>query len=416
MAVKPKVLVVGAGPFQLELLRAVQREDAYLIAADGNDRAPGLALADEAVVCNICDHEAVLALARRHRVDAVLSAASDVAAPTMAYVAQAMGLYGLSFETVAQCRNKLTSANCVREAHLWAPETIRVKTAGEALQWAEHFGATDDDALNQGGKNTEGEGKEKRIVLKPMLGAGGRGVTVVHHRDEIEPAFLRAQAVCKNGVLAQRYVEGRSIGVEAFFTNGGARLFLMDDGYREGFVSPAGHRLPADIDDGIRQLLHRSIEAMGRALGITDGPANFDLRVADGRVWLIEVNPRLGGCGISRLIKDAYGVDLPQMLVRRALGREVDFSHQREQGAATRLVMKRGQGRMTGYDRWLQMQPQGVRDSLSILSREGEIAGARSGDWSILGSVFTTAPTATEAWDRACALTDEIEQAVTLTA
>src|SRR5687768_7762895 len=91
---KPRLMIVGAGPFQVELVAAAKRL-AHTIALDGNAAAPGLALADESYAIDIRDLDAVVALARTARIDGVITSASDAAVPAVSAVVDALGLIGL---------------------------------------------------------------------------------------------------------------------------------------------------------------------------------------------------------------------------------------------------------------------------------------------------------------------------------
>ena len=55
---------------------------------------PGHRVADISEVVSTVDLEAVLAVARRHAVDAVMTYASDVSVPAVAFVAERLGLPG----------------------------------------------------------------------------------------------------------------------------------------------------------------------------------------------------------------------------------------------------------------------------------------------------------------------------------
>lgn len=88
-----RVLVVAGGPYQLDLIRAARREGHAVVVVDGNGAAPGLALADVPVVTDIVDGPAVVEVARRERVDAVVSGASDAALIGLSAVVDALGLH-----------------------------------------------------------------------------------------------------------------------------------------------------------------------------------------------------------------------------------------------------------------------------------------------------------------------------------
>jgi biotin carboxylase len=358
------VLVVGAGPYQVDAIVAARDLGCRVAAVDMNPQAPGLALADAPHVVNLVDVPGVVAVARQERVQAVLTAASDVALNAVVAVAEALSLPGLSPAVLGLCRHKARCADALLAAGLPAP-------------------AADPEGFPR--------------VVKPVTAAGGRGVTVVRRPAELAAAVAKARAY--GAVLQQRFIDGRAVGCEAFFYDGAlAAAFLMDDPLMppaEGdFPSPVGHSLPCDLPAAEQVEIHAQVQAFGAALGL-DGPANFDLRWDGATATLLEVNPRLGGSSISALVRAAHGVELPKAAVLFALGASpaAALAPTRATQAASRLILAKGRGPVHGAvaaaASWRD-HPQ-VR-ALDLFACEGAPCPLTVDDWSLLGSVVTAGP------------------------
>ncbi|MCA9547333.1 MAG: ATP-grasp domain-containing protein, partial [Myxococcales bacterium] len=257
------VLVVGAGPFQLGLIEAVQARGLRVVVVDRNADAPGMRAADVAEPCDIIDVPAVVAVARRHRVVAVASSASDAAMPAVAGVAEALDLPGQRPAVIQTCRNKLLTYQAVAAAGLPVPATVAVASPAEAMAAVDDVGSYP-------------------VVIKPRSAAGGRGVSIVRSFSELGPAFARAEAAGRgSGVLVQGFVGGESVGVEAVFWQGELLdAFVLVDTYREGFVSPVGHALPCPWPAERQAAVAAAAAGFAKACGLTHGQANFDLRDA----------------------------------------------------------------------------------------------------------------------------------------
>lgn len=67
-------------------------------------------------------------------------------------------------------------------------------------------------------------------------------------------------------------------------------------------------------------LIRAALAELCSCLPYVEGPMNFDVKVDDQRVNLIEVSPRLGGNGIPELIRRANGLDFEAMVILQALG------------------------------------------------------------------------------------------------
>lgn len=394
---KPRLLVIGAGTFQMEMLRAA-RLVADVVAVDGSARAPGLALVDDARVIDVRDAAAIVALARELAVDGVITAASDVAVPAVSAVVDALGLVGLPPAASERCRDKLQAFESVRAAGLAVPETRAIGDLEQARRAIDDLGGYP-------------------VVIKPRSGGGGRGVSVVRGPAELAGAFARAQTgylgAGERAILVQQWIGGTSVGAEAFFVDGAPReLFVLDDQFEPGFVSPAGHSLPPQLDAGLVRQVGSDVAAFGAALGLTDGAVNFDLRIAAGRTVLIEVNPRLGGNSITDLVRHAYGVDLAMAAVLCALGRDPDAALQRTaaQPVASRLILKPGSGiARVAAPGDTAPALRGDSDVLvfDLTVRDGERSSLHVDDFCLLGRCLVKGRTPAEAVDRAARIAHE---------
>jgi biotin carboxylase len=372
-----RVLVVGGGLFQLAIIRAARDLGVETVVVDRRADAPGLALADHGLAIDTTDADAVLEAARSLRVQGVVTAASDVAVGAVARVVDALGLTGVGSIVAARGRDKLATYEHMSRAGLATPKAIAIASADDAAAHVEALGGYP-------------------IVVKPRSSAGGRGVAVVPVPDELPAAIARAQtyAGADRLVLLQQYVRGLSVGAEAFFWDGKlAACFVLDDQYQNGFVSPVGHSLPCMLDDARQAWVRDAVAHYGSAIGITHGPANFDLRLTEHGPVLIEINMRLGGNSITELVRLACGVDLSAATVSGALGRPplALLEHRVTNPSAARLILRRGHGtaRFVGQPQALALTPGVV--SLDLSLADGELASTVVDEWSLLGRCITRA-------------------------
>ncbi|MCA9538201.1 MAG: ATP-grasp domain-containing protein [Myxococcales bacterium] len=387
----PRLLIVGGGPFQLDIIDRARALGCVTLVVDGRADAPGLPRADVAGVVDIIDGPAVVDFARQHGAQAVVSAASDAALTGVAAVVEALGLPGVGPETVARCHDKLVAAEAVRAAGLAAPHTVAAATG---------------DPAQVGGFP---------LVVKPSSAAGGRGVSLVTQAAQMTAAVDRA-AQYGPKVLLQTFVSGESVGVEAFFRGGAlVEAFVLSDQYARPFVSPIGHALPSPLAAPTRAAVVRAVGEFAGALGLTDGGANFDLRVVDGQPVLIELNPRLGGGAITQLIRLAFGADASGAAIACALGRSPGphLLRRHMQPAASRLLVAQGRGPLRVDEDQIERlrRVPGVA-VLTLDVRQGEPAPLAVDEWSVLGSCLVTGETAAAAIARAKAVAAAISSAV----
>ena len=95
-----RVLIVGAGIGQVFLARKIKALGHYLVTVTLPGNQPVIDIADKVRYENVFNKEGVLAIAREEKVDAVISDQNDMMMPTVAYVAEHMGLPGNGIKVV----------------------------------------------------------------------------------------------------------------------------------------------------------------------------------------------------------------------------------------------------------------------------------------------------------------------------
>jgi biotin carboxylase len=159
-------------------------------------------------------------------------------------------------------------------------------------------------------------------MVKPVDGSGSKGVTHVTHPDHLPAAVARSRShSASQTVIAEEFVPGRPLAIEVFMQNGKAAMASIKDRefVGEGFV--VKRLRTAQLPSATRDRIRATVERLCCALGITDGPANFDAVLGtDGHERIIEANARLGGDGVPRLLTAAYGVHVVRALIALALG------------------------------------------------------------------------------------------------
>lgn len=392
----PVVLVVGGGPFQVDIARTAKELGAVVAVADRDPNAVAFARADHPLAIDIVAHDELIAAARRLGVTGVVTAASDVALPAVAAVGAALGLRAASPEAVARCRDKLAMFEAVRGAGLPVPETVWVRDEADAR-----------DAIDQVGGFP--------LVVKPRSAAGGRGVSVVRDPHGLRPAMERARRYDARGCLVQTFVGGLAIGVEAFFWGGRpVAQLVMDDQFEVGFVSPVGHSLPSALSDAQQDRVRRDVVAFAEALGLGEGPANFDLRLERDRTVLLEVNARLGGNSITDLVRQAHGVDLSAATVRAALGQDPtpELAMSAPRPTATRLLLVRGEGIARLDEPFSRIGDRAGIVMVELAVNDGEPLALRVDEHAIVGRCVLHGATASEAVERAARIARELGTAI----
>lgn len=190
---RTRVMLLGSGELGRELVLALQRLGAEVIAVDRYADAPAHRVADQSVVVKMTDSDELAALIGRLRPKIVVADSNAVAADALAAAAES----GLT-DVVPSVRSSRLSAD---------REGMRTLAADElGLPTAPFWFAGSVEELTA----VTGHAGFP-LVVKPVVGFPGQGQSVLLRRDDVEPAWQRAVAaggrVAHNRVLAETVVE-----------------------------------------------------------------------------------------------------------------------------------------------------------------------------------------------------------------
>lgn len=303
-----RVMVLGAGVYQLPVIKKAREMGLYTIAVSIPGRYPGFAAADEACHVDTTDTEAVLALAKQKNIDAVFTTGTDVALRTIARVSAELGLPGPSVQGAENCTDKALMKEALLAGGVRTGAGRRVFSTEEAKDACAAIGYP--------------------AIFKCVDQSGSRGITRVDGPDAISAAFEYAlNASKKDYILAEEFIEGYEVGLDGYA--GGGEAFLITHGrvnhYNGRTDVPIGHYLPGSLPAETEADVHRQAKGAIRALGLDGCFVNMDIMLRDGKAYILEVGARTGATCIPEIIAAHCGFDYYGKIVDAALGRPVNF-------------------------------------------------------------------------------------------
>ena len=298
--------VIGASYLQLPLVKRAKEMGLRVICFAWEDGAVCKGVADKFYPISVVDKEAILEVCKREKVDGVTSIASDVAVPTIAYVASRMGLIGNSEESAAKSTNKFLMRQALSAGGVSCPGFVVV---GKDTNL---FEAT----------------KELRypLIVKPTDRSGSMGVTELLSVAELESATRVAieDSFCNKAVVEECITNMHEVSVEGISWKGEYHLLQITDKVTTGapHYVELGHHQPAQLADEIYARIVSEVEKSISALEIKYGASHAELMITkDGRVYVTEVGARMGGDFIgSNLVKLSTGYDFLEGVIKCALG------------------------------------------------------------------------------------------------
>jgi argininosuccinate lyase len=253
-----------------------------------------------------------------------VASSSEYFVGAAATVARRLGLPGPDPKAVAQIRDKGKQRELLRAGGVGIPDFRVVECVTEAIAAARAIGVP--------------------VVVKPVNGSGSNGVRLCGSCKEVEAhaGQLLKQTTNERGlprpsrILIEQFVEGLEFSVETFGDTviGVTKKYL---GAPPNFVE-IGHDFPAELAEAEVQLIRATTLRALSAVGLNWGPAHTELRLSSDGPKIIEVNPRLAGGFIPKLVLHATGVDLILATTLLATGRQTNLEPIHRKHASLRFI------------------------------------------------------------------------------
>lgn len=311
-------MVLAAGLLQIDVIEKAKSMGYYVLAVDGNPKAPGFNVADKAICADIVNEETMLKIARDEHVDGVIHPCSEVSMAVMGRINDEFGLSGITREQAIRATNKHLMREAFEKGNAPSPKSILTVNAEDA--WSRLQSEFDTDA-----------------ILKPSRNSGSRGIAKVS-RNMDKGDFIRAydEALSESrdhSVLIEQFIEGPEFSIEMIVWNGKVNVLTVTDKKTTGaphFVE-LGHNQPSCFSDTDVETLKAAAVAGVRALGVNNCACHAEAKLMNGKAYLMEVGARLGGDFIStELTHLSTGIDMVAAAIDVALGVEPDLSAKEE--------------------------------------------------------------------------------------
>lgn len=313
-----KIMVLAAGLLQIDVIEKAKSMGYYVLAVDGNPKAPGFNVADKAICADIVNEETMLKIARDEHVDGVIHPCSEVSMAVMGRINDELGLSGISREQAICATNKHLMRKAFEKGNAPSPKSILAQDAEDA--WSRLQNEFDTDS-----------------ILKPSRNSGSRGIAKVS-RNMDKGDFIRAydEALSESrdhSVLIEQFIEGPEFSIEMIVWQGEIHVLTVTDKKTTGaphFVE-LGHNQPSCFSDTDVETLKAAAVAGVRALGVNNCACHAEAKLMNGKAYLMEVGARLGGDFIStELTHLSTGIDMVAAAIDVALGVEPDLSAKEE--------------------------------------------------------------------------------------
>ena len=295
-----KLVIIGTAEGQKELYIKAKQKGLYTIAFSFNKGCIPSELVDVFYEISILHKDEIVDKCKEIGVDGVVSNGSELTANVASYVADQLGLICTPFSVIDRLQDK----SKVRDM------TQNIKELQSIHTYI--YNSTSPTPLFL------------PCVVKPIAGSSKSGVSFANSIQDFQDAIAYSIDSLDEAPLIEEYVQGKEVSVESISFQGKHYIIQITDKDSSGaphFVE-LGHHQPSsfskEIQDKVRRVLPRILDAVG----YISGASHTELKITeDGKIYLIEINPRGGGDGISNhLVYLSTGYDYIGAMIDVAIG------------------------------------------------------------------------------------------------
>lgn len=304
-----KLMVLGGGGCQQNLIKRAKEEGHYVVVADYLENPPACRFADEHIRVSTFNTPEVLKAAKEMNIDGITTLGTDQPVLTAAVVSKELEL---NYYADPELSLAVTNKRVMKE-----------------LFKNHNIPSCDYRLIGDGFSDEEIEGLSFPAVLKPVDSQGQRGIFLVKSADEARQHIAETLSYSREDkVLLEEYYRSDEITVNGWADGGKAKILSVVDRVTMRGTNRIGicicHNFPSVHLEKHRTEITRITDDIVEAFGIKEGPIYFQYLIGKEGIKVNEIAMRIGGAYEDITLPIISGIDVASMLMQYAKGGSCD--------------------------------------------------------------------------------------------
>lgn len=198
------------------------------------------------------------------------------------------------------------------------------------------------------------------MIIKSPKSAGSKDVLLANNKKELNKHihYLRNRNP-KDNVILEEYITGPQFLVEAVIHNSTPNIIaVIEQEITKGkrFII-TGYGVLAEVPEKLKTGIENVLQSIISELKIQNGAMHLEMRYTKSGWKLIEINPRISGGAMNKMIEAAFGINLVEETLKLYLGEHPNIKPKVKNFVYTKYMVLKRQGtllKVTGKNRALQ--------------------------------------------------------------
>jgi len=214
-------------------------------------------------------------------------------------------ILGTSVTDMEMAEDREKCGHIMEKSGINMPEWAAAKNSEEVVEYAENIGYP--------------------VLVRPSFVLGGRGMEIVHNRSQLNKYLkLESHATPEKPVLVDKFLEG-AVELDVDLISDGKNIVIgaiMEQIEMAGVHSgdSACVMPPQSLDKATEKEIIKISKRVAKALNVV-GAANLQLAIKDGKIYLLEANPRASRT--LPFVSKSTGYPLARIAVNLMLGEKI---------------------------------------------------------------------------------------------
>jgi biotin carboxylase len=294
-----KVLILGANPETVSLVKKAKQMGLFTIVTDYNPNAFAKKYADMAININAVDVDALEEFARTESVDGILVGVAEALLPTYCELCKRLDM---------PCYSTPAKFNIMMNKNFF-----KDKCREYGVPTIEEYTLEHKELI------------EYPVIVKPVDSCSSKGITICQNEEELEKGIefaLQFSAIKK--YLIERYMKGDEV-ISYYVMQEGNPIFVgMCDRYtykqKDKVQLPTSYIFPSRHIESYLKYSDKHVKDMIKGIGLDNGSIFFQCFVDEkGIVRTYEPGYRLNGAQEHMVLSQVSGIDAKEMYINLAL-------------------------------------------------------------------------------------------------
>jgi len=301
-----KILILGGSHSELPLVNEAKKLGLYTICI-GNIKGNAHFAADESYLIDYSNKELVLKFAKEKKVDYICFGAHDLSMISTAYVAEKLGFHQFdAYDTTIKLHHKDRFKQVILDHNLSTTKVYKYETCEEI---------------------------KYPVIVKPIDLGGGKGITIVKDKIQLEKAIAYALECSKTKqYIIEEFFYGSLHSISTFIVNKKIRFFYHDNEFNcpNNQFGVCLSISPSPSFALIKEQLLKEIEKVIKIFDLKDGLLHLQFLQNNDKFSIIEFTRRIPGDMYNIPVELSTGLNYAKTIIKFAIGEKENILFQEQ--------------------------------------------------------------------------------------